>query len=340
MQRAGMLVGIFATKPGDAVAQHPSVAALDPLVHHLSDGTPEEQAAEVLRLLAGSQVDGVHGYFAHRPAAVARVAAGLLGVGFGFSVHAKDPRKVEPAELADRARAAACIVACNGDVAEQLRAAGADPILVPHGVDLASFAPTGAAAPPRSSDRDEPSTVELLAVGRLVEKKGFVHLLEAGARLSFEWRLRFVGEGPLEDDLRAAAGRLGIADRVEFVGSRTHAELPSLYRSAHLVVVPSVVDSQGDRDGLPNVVLEAMASGVPIVASDVAAIPSAIVHGETGLLVAPHDVAGLAAAIERLVADPSLATQLAARARRRVEDQFGLPACTHRFLSILENAYA
>ncbi len=337
MQDAGMLAGIFATKRGDPASQHPAVARLEPFVHHLDDGTADAQAAEMVRLLGDARVDGVHGYFAHRPAAVARGAAALLDVPFGFSVHAKDPRKVEPDELADRSRAAACIVACNGDVAEQLRSVGAHPILVPHGVDLTSFAPTCA---DHRLGAEPGVPLQVLAVGRLVEKKGFVHLLEACARLSIDRRVRFVGDGPLEHELRATSDRLGIADRVEFLGSRTHAELPELYRRAHLVVVPSVVDSQGDRDGLPNVVLEAMASGLPIVASDVAAIPSAIEHDETGLLVAPHDVDGLAAAIERLAADPRFAAQLADRARRRVEDRFGLPSCTRRFLTILETAYA
>ena len=335
MRRAGMLAAVFATKRADSTDRHPAVEELDELVHYLGDVPAGEQAAEIVGDLGGlniarNNIDGVHGYFAHRPAEVARAAAGLLGVPFGFSVHAKDPRKVEPAVLADRANAAACVVACNSEVAGQLRAVGADPILVPHGVDLDAFAPR-----PRTPD----GRVEILAVGRLVAKKGFGVLIEAVRLLDFDWRLRIVGDGPLLQQLRQAAQDSAEMHRIEFLGARTHAELPALYRSADIVAVPSVVDADGDRDGLPNVVLEAMACGLAIVGSDVAAIPTAIEHRETGLLVDPGDVFGLANAINELAKDPELRAALGAHARVHAESRFGLGTCTDRFLSILAAAY-
>jgi glycosyltransferase involved in cell wall biosynthesis len=335
LHTAGMLAGVFATKPGDATEQHPAVATLDNYVHHLGAGTAEEQAAEVLGVLggmhtAGERVDGVHGYFAHEPAAVARAAAALLGVPFGFSVHAKDPTKVDPDELADRARAAACILACNPDVARQLRAVGANPILVPHGVDLAAFTPQQGVSN---------GVVELLAVGRLVAKKGFDVLIDAVRLLDFDWRLRIVGSGPLLDDLQQRARHTASTGRIEFLGSRTHAQLPALYHSADIVAVPSVIDAEGDRDGLPNVVLEAMASGLAVVGGDVAAIPTAIEHRVTGLLVEPGDATGLANALSECAKDAALRAELGNNARSFVESHFGLPACTRRFVSILEAAY-
>ncbi len=330
-----MLAAVFATKRGDVADRHPAVAALDDHVHYLGAGTAEQQAVEVVGILgrlqvAGVQVDGVHGYFAHQPAAVARAAAALLGVPFGFSVHAKDPSKVEPAELADRARAAACIVACNWQVAEQLDAVGADPILVPHGVDLTSFAP---------QLRLGGGRVELLAVGRLVAKKGFDVLIDAVRLLDFDWRLRIIGDGPLLQSLQQAARDTAVADRIEFLGARTHAELPSLYHGTDIVAVPSVIDAEGDRDGLPNVVLEAMACGLAIVGSDVAAIPTAIEHRVTGLLVEPGDAHGLANALNEFAKDADLRAALGINARSRAESRFGLQACTDRFLSILAAAY-
>jgi glycosyltransferase involved in cell wall biosynthesis len=331
LHEAGMLAGIFATKQGDSTNQHPAVATLDSCVHHLGDGSAGEQAAEVWGALGGLHVHAVHGYFAHQPAAVARAAAALLGVRFGFSVHAKDARKVEPEELADRARAAACIVACNYDVAQQLRAVGADPILAPHGVDLDSFAP---------QHRDSTDgRIEILAVGRLVAKKGFDVLIDAMRLLDFDWRLRIVGDGPLLGQLQHAARVTANGDRIEFLGARSHSQLPSLYHAADMVVVPSVIDGDGDRDGLPNVVLEAMACGLAVVGSDVAAIPSAIDHRVTGLLVEPGDVHGLANAVSELAKDPDLRATLGANGRARAEAQFSLRVCTDRFLSILETAY-
>ena len=330
LQQAGMLAGVFATKNGETIGQHPSVSALDPYVTYLSEGTDAQQADELVGALGESPIAGVHGYFAHQPAAVARLAAARLGVPFGFSAHARDPRKVEPAELADRARAAACIIACNPDAAEQLRAAGADPSLVPHGVDLDIFAPTER----RSSGR-----LELLAVGRLVVKKGFGVLIASTRLLSDDWRLRIVGDGPLRNELADSAAHLGVGDRVEFLGARTHAELPSLYHESDIVVVPSVVDSSGDRDGLPNVVLEAMACGLAVIGSDVAAIPTAIEHRVTGLLVETGIVHQLGNAIAELATDPGLRSTLGANARARAVERFGLAACTSRFLSIVEAAY-
>ena len=330
MERAGMLVGIFATKRGDIVAQHPTAARLDEFVRYLEPGSVQEQAAEVAHVLANERVDGVYGYFAHQPAAVARAAAATLGVPFGFSAHAKDPGKVPADELAERARNAACIMACNPVVADQLRAAGADPTLVPHGVDLSSFSPRAHPANGR---------VELLAVGRMVPKKGFDGLIKAVRLLEFDWRLRIVGDGPLLLEMHDLAGETFHGRRIQFLGARTHAELPSLYDAADIVVVPSVVDSDGDRDGLPNVVLEAMASGLAVVGSDVAAIPTAIEHRVTGLLFEPGDVQGLANAISELSKDADLRAALGANARSRVQSKFGLDQCTDRFLSILEAAY-
>jgi glycosyltransferase involved in cell wall biosynthesis len=355
LHEAGMLAAVFATKCGETDVRHPAVAALDKSVHHLGTGTAEQQAAEVVGILgglriAGVKVDGVHGYFAHQPAAVARAAAALLGVPFGFSAHAKDPRKVEQLDLADRARAASCVVVCNADVASQLHDVGAEPTLVQHGVDTVLFKPrlfkprlfkpqllrpqlrTNAAMLPGRR-------VELLAVGRLVAKKGFDVLIEAVRLLDFDWRLRIVGDGPLRQHLHDLAQSTTDGDRIEFLGTRTHADLPELYHGTDIVAVPSVIDADGDRDGLPNVVLEAMACGLAIVASDVAAIPTAIEHRQNGLLVEPGDVHGLANALNEFAKDAELRAALGANARSRAESQFGLGPCTDRFLSILEAAY-
>ena len=168
--------------------------------------------------------------------------------------------------------------------------------LVPHGVDVARFAPRarGHAA----------GTLRALAVGRLVEKKGFDVALAAIAQLGGAVSLRIVGAGPDEARLRRLAARWGLGAAVDFAGRRTHDELPQEYADADVVVVPSVIDCRGDRDGLPNVVLEAMASGRAVVASDVAAVSDAVEHDVTGLLFPPGDAAALADALRRLPVRP------------------------------------
>ncbi len=331
MQARGMLAGIFATKAGDRAAVQPQVGALEGLVTQLPAGDADEQAAALVCLLNGRPVSAVHGYFAHQPAAVAARAATRLRVPFGFGTHAVDVRRTPRPVLVERARAARTVLTCNHETAAELRAAGVEPAVLPHGVDLSRFAPaTGpaAAAPGRA--------MRVLAVGRLVEKKGFGVLVRALHQVD-DATARLLGSGPLEGPLRTAAAALG--DRVELAGVRTHAELPVEYQTADVVVVPSVVDSAGDRDGLPNVLLEAMASGCAVVASDVAAVGDAVRDGHSGLLVPPGDAAALAAALRRLRDDEQLRVALGTAARERVVEQYDLARCTDRLCRRLAASY-
>jgi glycosyltransferase involved in cell wall biosynthesis len=182
--------------------------------------------------------------------------------------------------------------------------------------------------------------LRLLAVGRLVEKKGFPVLLDAASRMLAPFHLRIVGSGPQREALERQIAAAGLQDRVELVGARTHEELPAEYAAAHVVVVPSVADASGDRDGLPNVVLEAMSCARPVVASDIGAVSSAVIDGRTGVLVPPGDAAALAGALEFLVDRPEVRHGLGRGARARVERDYELHTCTARFRRFLETVYA
>ncbi len=326
----GSLAAIFATKPGDGSSLHPDGHQILNKVQLLPAGSPVEQAEMLIDQLDHRALTGVHGYFAHTPAEVASHVAKRLGLPYGFSVHALDARKVPAGALAERARRAACVIACNPDAAAVLSRSGARVDMIPHGVDIDRFRP--APFPPR-----EP--VRLLAVGRLVEKKGFHILLKAVSRLSFPFHLRIIGEGPERERLAAAITDADLSARVELCGGMTHTELPDEYAKAHIIVVPSILSGSGDRDGLPNVVLEGMASGRPVVAGDVGAIESAIVDGRTGMLLPPGDPSALASALETLVSVPGLCETLGYAGRRRVERDFELGACTERFCQFLETVY-
>jgi glycosyltransferase involved in cell wall biosynthesis len=327
LARAGMLARIYATKPGDGAAPQPGVEELLPLVRVLPAGDAEEQTAALLDDLAGTPLDGVHGYFAHRPAAIAARAAGALGVGFSFSVHALDARKISPAALARRARAAVGVVACNTDVAQHVDVPGAHVRLLPHGVDLQRFSPQ----PHPSGD----GRLRILAVGRMVEKKGFPTLLDAVAKLRHPWVLRIVGTGAERARLEESIAAHGIGESVQLVGRRSHTELPSDYAWADVVAVPSVVDSSGDRDGLPNVVLESMASGRPLVVSDVADLGLAVRTAGAGVVVRPGDAVALADALNTLCSADRRAA-LGAAGRTHVEANFSLHTCTGALLEHLE----
>ncbi len=330
LHRAGLLAAVLALKTGDGGTPHPAAAQLAPMVEILPPGDLTAQAEAAVGRLDGIGISAVHGYFAHAPAAVAAAVADKFGVPYGFSVHALDARKVSKDELGDRARRAAVVVTCNEDAAAEVEAAGIRPTLVRHGVDLAAFPGT------RPAEHDP---VELLAVGRLVEKKGFDVLLEALSRLDRPYRLRLVGDGPLRPRLEAMIAARRLADRVELVGRCTHATLPDYYAGADVVVVPSVVDSTGDRDGLPNVVLESMASQRPVVASAVAAIPAAVRDGVTGTLVPPRDPEALAGALAALIDAPARRAELGRAARLTAETEFGLGRRTEEFCRVLERAY-
>jgi glycosyltransferase involved in cell wall biosynthesis len=331
LDRAGCLEAVFATKPGEDGPPQPGAERLMAKVRVLAPGSPAEQADEVVAQLDGADVTAVHGYFAHLPTDVAARAARRLGVPYGFSVHAVDARRVGRSGLAERARDAACVIACNEDVAGDLKRAGALVHLIPHGVDLDRFQPT----PPPGGE-----VLRMLAVGRLVEKKGFPVLLQAMGRMLAPCHLRIVGAGPQRAALECQIGDLALGDRVELAGPRTHDELPDEYAAADVVVVPSVADATGDRDGLPNVVLEAMSSGRPVVASDIGAVSSAVVDGRTGVLVPPGDAAALAGALEFLVDQPRLRARLGRVARARVERDYELHTCTSRLRHFLETVYA
>jgi glycosyltransferase involved in cell wall biosynthesis len=360
LERNGLLAAVFATKPGDGREPHPGVARLKTPVELLStenssrkdaksakiknlanfaplreafiaeDSLAKELAAKLVAQLDGRPIAAIHAYFAHLPAAVAACAARQLGVPFGFSTHARDARKVDQVELYQRARAAACVVACNEDVATELCQSGVTVHLLPHGVDTQRFLPQ----PPPAG-----GPLRLLAVGRLVEKKGFAVLLAAVTRLSFPFELRIVGDGPLQATLERMIQQAGLEDRVKLCAGTTHAALPQLYANAHVVVVPSVVDSSGDRDGLPNVVLEAMACGRPVLASEVGAISSAVGDGLTGLLVPPGDAAALANRLTWLADHPGEREQMGRLGRVWVERDFELAQCSDNFCRLLESVY-
>ncbi len=331
LEERGVLAAIFATKPGDGSNPQPGCERLMSRVHTLSEGTPAQQAAAVVRSLRGQVINGIHGYFAHLPAEVASIAAKQLGVPYGFSTHARDARKIAPEELVRRAHNSACVIACNPDVAQEMSQSEASVYLVPHGVDLSRFRPI-----PHPHERP----LRLLAVGRLVEKKGFDVLIAAAARLSFPFRLRIIGEGPQRNRLEGLIAAAGLEKQITLCGTMTHADLPDEYANAHAVIAPSIIDSTGDRDGLPNVILEAMASGRPVIASDVSATGTAITDEKTGLLVPPGNPAALASALGRIACSISLRAEIGERARKRVEQDYEVGRCTERFCDLLDSVYA
>jgi colanic acid/amylovoran biosynthesis glycosyltransferase len=181
----------------------------------------------------------------------------------------------------------------------------------------------------------------ILSVGRLVEKKGLRYGIEAFARLLPEFpglRYRVLGAGPLLPDLTSLALALGVADRVEFTGAVDQNEVMRSLETATVMVLPCVRAANGDLDGAPLALQEAMAAGVPVVATSVASIPELIRDEREGLLVAPHDVSALANAIRRQLVDLQAALAMAQAARARVREQFSIHIEAGKLVRVWEDA--
>ena len=342
LHRAGRLAGIFPTRPGEAPSHHPAVSELLPYVRLLPDGGPDHQAealaARISQLrAAGGRVDGVHGWHAHDPAAVAEKVSDLLGVPFSFGIHAADARRVTPFELGRRAEKAAGVVVCNPRATESLKSAGANVVHLPHGVDLERFRPRPAAADQQAQPGGAPARpFHVLAVGRLLERKGFGVLVDAMSRVNHPWQLRVIGDGPQRGVLEEVARRSGAGNRVELAGAVPHDAMPAHYGWADLVVAPSVVDAAGERDGLPNTVLEAMACGVAVVGTDVGSIGVVLRESGAGLVVPPGDPRPLATIVESLARNTAVRKAFAAQGRVHAVENYGLDRCTNRFVAHLE----
>jgi glycosyltransferase involved in cell wall biosynthesis len=276
-------------------------------------------------------------------AALARPSLPLV-----VSLHGSD---VYVAETLAPARAAArrvfaragFVTACSEDLGRRAVALGADPSrleVVPYGVDTNRFRPDAAtrAAVRRELGIAGDKTLAV-AAGRLVKKKGFEYLIEAIAETPGV-RLALAGGGTLAGELRERAADRGVAGRVSFLGDLTQDEVARLLMAGDLAVVPSVRDDSGNVDGLPNVVLEALASGTPLVATPAGGIGSVVAHGRTGLLVPERDVQALAAALARLRDDPAAGRALGEAARRLVAGQFGWGAAAARFEHAYDRALA
>jgi glycosyltransferase involved in cell wall biosynthesis len=286
--------------------------------------------ALVLAAELPADVVHLHAHFLHTPASVARYAAMLRGIAWSCSAHAKDIWTIPEWEKREKLAASAWTATCTAGNALHLRtlAASASCIdLVYHGIDTTRFPAPGAAH--RESDGSAPaSPVTLLAVGRAVDKKGFDDLLHALALLSSRqhWRLVHIGGGPLSSALQGIARELGLHDRIQWLGPQAHAAVLDAYRRADIFVLPCRISSDGDRDGLPNVLLEAQSQRVACVSTRVSGIPELIVDGVTGLLVEPRAPAALAEALSRLIGDTSLRRRLADAGFERATKEFSLDA--------------
>jgi len=299
-----------------------------------ADGRDAFQAVALARQAQADGVTHLHAHFATSAATVARMAARLMHVPYSLTAHAKDifHTSVDLDDLRRKLRDAVATLTVSDFNVDHLRGlapAAADRVhCVRNGLDLSSF-------PYEAPDGRSPVVA---AVGRLVEKKGFGELVDACAVLAqrgCRFRCEIAGSGELEDELRARIERLGVSDRVRLLGPRTQDEIRALMRRAAVVAAPCVVAADGNRDGLPTVLLEAMALGTPCVSTPVTGIPELVRDGETGLIAPERDPEALATAIERLLEDVPLRVRLAENARDLVARDYDASRNTAAMRSLL-----
>ncbi|GEO14682.1 glycosyltransferase family 4 protein [Microvirga aerophila] len=275
-----------------------------------------------------ADVGHLHVHYLHTPASVVRYAALLTGRTWTYSAHAKDIWTTPDWEKREKLAEALWGVTCTAQGAEHLQALSPSPervSLVYHGLDLSRFPAPPESRPVRDGS-DPADPVRIVSVGRAVSKKGLGDLLQALAALppDLHWRFAHVGGGDLLNSLKAQAQATGIADKVAFLGPKTQPDIIALLREADLFVLPSKKAVSGDRDGLPNVLMEAASQKLAIVATDFAGIPEFIRHQADGELVPPGDWEALSNAINLLAREPKRREALGESAFERLRRDFSM----------------
>lgn len=338
LQRQGLDITVVALKPSGEEIAHERYRDLKAPVHYLSilpaaapairsvaeeDVSLSAQAERIASLVARLGIDHIHAHFATWAAAAASLASEWTGIPFSFTAHARDiyHQSVDGKALGrmiGKARFVVTVSEFNKRYLEGLISPREGRVVrLYNGVDLQQLRPT-----------DQEKAPELIVgVGRLVKKKGF-HVLIDACRILKEkgqpFRCILIGEGEERVDLEKRIEMYSLEKDLFLLGARTQNEVIEWVRRASVFVLPCIVSEDGDRDGLPTVLPEAMALGTPVVSTPVSGIPEIVRHGETGLLVGEKDPQALADAIEDLLASRELRTRLTAAALLTVRKDFSL----------------
>lgn len=285
-------------------------------------------------LLRGQQFEELHAHTADRAATIALVMGRLLAKPYSLSIHAGHDIFVYPVLLPEKIMEARHIATCTAYNKSYLESVIGQDLshkvsCIHHGLDLTKYRPQPAVTnrPPR-----------ILAVGRLSEKKGLVHLVRACRILKdqgYDFTCHIVGEGPLGPQLEELTSRLSLQDTVILHGALPHEQVIEHYKQATLFVLPCIKSSDGDMDGIPNVLAEAMAMQVPVVSTNLSGVPELVHDQVNGLLAPSGDDDALATAMARLLDDPALRAKLARNGRRSIVDTFDVNRNVRQFASAL-----
>jgi glycosyltransferase involved in cell wall biosynthesis len=276
----------------------------------------------VHKYLPGSRVTHLHAHFAHSPTSVAMFSSQLSGLPFSFTAHAKDIYTSDSRQLREKISLARFVVTCTEHNRRYLKKISPDtatPIhRVYHGIDIGLF----------SDDRSEKKVAKpfkLLTVARLTPKKGLPTVYRALQCLKdrgFSFQHTLIGDGDDREVVRSLIDQLGLKPYTEWLGTQPHEVVLDHYRRANLFLLGCEIAQNGDRDGIPNVLLESMAMGVPVVATRISALPELVEDGKTGILVPPGQPEAMADAVEILLTDNELRNRVIREAREKVVQDF------------------
>jgi colanic acid/amylovoran biosynthesis glycosyltransferase len=296
------------------------------------------RASQIAEASLDLQLSHLHAHFADEPAQVTMYASMMTGIPYSFTAHAKDiyHKDVHWGLLRDIAMNSAFLVTvsrCNQDYLRNKLPPVSRPKIIRlyNGVNLDMF------LPPKARRKD----IAVLAVGRLVEKKGFRYLIEAIGilqRQGFRMDCQIIGEGDEKNALKSLISQLNLGHTVRLLGGLPQDAVLRSMQEASIFVLPAVIADDGNRDALPTVLLEAMATGLPVVSTDVVGIPEILDRGKCGLMVAQKDPGALAEAIAGLLRNPGLRRRLSRRGREKVEKDFDIRRNVFRLRRLLASS--
>jgi len=303
---------------------HPSLRARLMTLIHFIEGV---YAAYMLRRAPGQHL---HAHFIDRAATVALVASRLLDIPYSVTAHASDIY-VNPVLLKEKLASAKFVSTCTAYNRSYLSQFGKDLfnhklLCIYHGLELERYV---------YEQRPNSARPVILSVGQLQERKGLSYLVEACGMLrdrGIQFECRIIGDGPLRPTLQDQIQRLGLENFVRLLGALPHEEVIAQYREATVFTLPAILGKDGDRDGIPNVILEALSMGLPVVSTSHSGIPEVIEEGVNGLLVPPEDASALSVALERLICDPEMGSAFGKAGRQIVADRFNPQKNARRLL--------
>lgn len=288
-------------------------------------------------LLTGTRIGHLHGHFAHSPTSVTLFSSLLSGIPFSFTAHAKDIYTSKKEKLRRKIENAEFVVTCTAHNKEYLTAVAGDsntPIhCVYHGIDLSLF---------NNSLKTRPanSPYKIFTVARMTEKKGLPTIYRALAKLKargIDYQHTLIGDGDDRRKIHTLVEELGLSDSCRFQGTQTHEAVLKEFKESDLFVLGCEIAKNGDRDGIPNVLVESLAMGVPALSTRVSAIPEILVHNKTGLTVPPRDPEALAQAMERILTDEPLRNRLSSEGQKLVQEGFDNSKWIKRLAAIFKS---